>query len=139
VSKLVQLIIAFLNSDGIWLEFLKAGAEGLDKELHEIVTNGDRLYETLAELQRFSLIGRHGIHTDIQVITVHRLVQSVIREEKSLEQSLRMASQVTSLCDAAFPPWHDWDKTLLHQSRLYEDQVVGPLFEVPPTVSPGEV
>jgi len=131
-SKLLRLI-AFLNSDGILLEFLQAGADGLDYELREIVTNRDRLYEALAELQRFSLIGRQGLHTDRQVIIVHRLVQSVIKEEMSAEQSTCISSEVMSLCDSAFPPWHNWDTNLLHQSRLYEDQVVGPLFDVPLT------
>ena len=131
-SKLLHLI-AFLNSDGILLEFLEAGAAGLDDELREIVSDRDRLYEALAELQRFSLIGRQGLHTDRQVITVHRLVQFVIKDEMSSEQSAHICSEVMSLCDSAFPPWHNWDTNLLHQSRLYEDQVVGPLFDVPLT------
>lgn len=129
-SKLLQLL-AFLNPDGILLEFLEVGVDGMDDELREIVGNRDRLFEALGELQRFSLIGRQGSHTDEQRITIHRLVQCVIKDEMSSEQYDRMVSTVVSLCNAAFPPWHDWDQALLHRSRLYEDQVVGPVSDVP--------
>lgn len=130
-SRLLQLL-AFLNPDGVLLEFLEAGVEGLEHELREIVGNRDQLFEALGELERFSLIGRQGSHTNGQRVTVHRLVQSVIKDEMPSELYDRMIHTVISLCNSAFPQWHNWDQVLLRRSRLYEDQVVGPISDVPP-------
>ena len=129
-SKLLQLI-AFLNPDGILLEFLEAGVKGLDMELQGIIGDPDRVCEALAELQRFSLINRQGVNSDQQRITIHRLVQSVIKDEMPSEVCSAVIAALIGLCDSAFPPWHDWDQKLLQQSRIYEAQVVGPLLDVP--------
>ena len=129
-SKLLQLL-AFLNPDGILMDFLEAGVEGLDNELRGIIGNPDRLCEALAELQRFSLIGRQSVNSNEQRITIHRLVQSVIRDEMPSELYSTIMTSLIGLCNSAFPPWHDWDQHLLHQARVYEVQVVGPLLEVP--------
>jgi tetratricopeptide (TPR) repeat protein len=129
-SKLLQLL-AFLNPDGTWMDFLEAGKEGLDGEFKEIIGDHDRLCEALAELQRFSLI-RRQTNENGQRISIHRLVQSVIRDEMPPVAIATILDSLIKLCNAAFPPWHDWDlEALLHQSRLYEDQVVGPLLEFP--------
>ena len=128
-SKLLQLL-AFLNPDGILIEFLEAGVGGLDNELREIAASSLRLFEALAELERFSLIGRKTSHSR-QRITVHRLVQQVVKDEMSSEQYESMVRTIISFCDSAFPQWHDWDQSLLQLSRLYEDQVVGPVSAVP--------
>ena len=56
-SKLLSLL-AFLNPDGILMDFLDVGKEGLDAELRESFTDEVRFYEAVGELERFSLIGR---------------------------------------------------------------------------------
>jgi tetratricopeptide (TPR) repeat protein len=134
-SKILQLL-AFANPDGTLIQFLEAGANGLDAELRAIVTNPDRLCEALAVLQGFSFIRRQGVTSDAQFITIHRLVQSVIRDEMPPERLSSTLVALIGLCDSAFPTWHDWDPRLLHRSRLYEDQVVGPLLDV--SIPPSE-
>src|SRR5439155_25498770 len=78
-SKLLNLL-AFLNPDGVLTDFLVAGKEGLDPELQNIMKI-NRLYEALGELERFSLIRRQPYDTLGQRITIHRLVQTVIKGE----------------------------------------------------------
>jgi len=128
-SKILQLL-AFTNPDGTMIQFLEAGANGLDADLRAIVTNPDRLFEALAVLQGFSFIRRQGVGSDGEFITIHRLVQSVIRDEMPPERLSSMLAALTGLCNSAFPAWHDWDQMLLHRSRVYENQVVGPLLDV---------
>ena len=125
--KLLRLL-AFLNPDGILIEFLKAGAEGLSDDLKMVVS--DKLYEALSELERFSLIGRQCDSALGQKVTIHRLVQSIIKDEMSADLFLNMEVQLIGLCDAAFPRWHNWQPESLQQSRRYQDQVVVPLCSV---------
>jgi len=133
-SKLLQLL-AFLNPDGILMDFLEAGVTGFDDQFAEIIGNTDRLCEALAELQRFSLIRRQLTSSDGQHIIVHRLVQSVVKDEMPSKTASTIHRAVIGLCNSGFPEWHDWDQNLLHQSRLYEDQVVGPLLAMPQVAS----
>jgi tetratricopeptide (TPR) repeat protein len=128
-SKILQLL-AFTNPDGTMIEFLEAGASGLDADLRDIVANPDRLFEAFAVLEGFSFIRRQGVNSDGQFITIHRLVQSVIKDEMPPERLSSMLVALTELCNSAFPAWHDWNQMLLHQSRLFENQVVGPLLDV---------
>ena len=88
-AKLLRLL-AFLNPDGILIEFLKDGTEGLSDDLKMIVS--DKLYEALSELERFSLIGRQCDNTLGQKVTIHRLVQSIIKDEMSADLFLKWRS-----------------------------------------------
>lgn len=128
-SNLLRLL-AFLNPDGILMEFLDSGKRGLNAELREIFTDEDRVYEALGELERFSLIGRQDDGANEQRITIHRLVQSVIKDEMPEELFSTMTTALIGLCDCAFPPWHNWQNELLLQSRRYQDQVITPLSTV---------
>lgn len=129
-SKLLQFL-AFLNPDGILMEFLEAEPKGLNDQLQEIIGNTDRLCEALAELQRFSLIRRQATNSEGQRIIIHRLVQSVVRDEMPSNTSSTVTHAVIQLCNSAFPQWHDWDQNLLRQNREYESQVITPLLEMP--------
>ncbi len=77
-SKLQELF-AFLNPDGILLDFIDAGKEGLNTDLRRIVEEEEELDEALSELERFSLIewqaNQAGKH-----IKIHRLVQQVTKD-----------------------------------------------------------
>ena len=127
-SQLLRLL-AFLNPDGILVDFLDAGKEGLNTELREIIIDEVRFYEALSELERFSLIGRQD-NENGQRITIHRLVQSVIKDDLSQEIFLTMTEAVVGLCDCAFPPPHNGQDERLLQSRRYQDQVVTPLSTI---------
>ena len=123
-SKLLQLL-AFLNPDGIYTDFLESGQEGLDPELQAVVGDPDTFYEALSELERFSLI-RRQICDGSQRITLHRLVQWVIMDDLDPLERNRIIVQVLQLGLSAFP-----DPTLLNSSpstlelsRRYRSQVM---------------
>lgn len=139
-SNMLRLL-AFLNPDGVSVEFLERGGNGLESELKGIIGSPERLFEALCVLERFSFIGRQHIDAQGQRITMHRLVQHVIKDEMPHELRGDMMREVVCLCNSAFPPWHDWDPKLLELSRSYETQVVGPLLEVEnmPSTSLGDV
>jgi len=112
--KLLRLL-SFLNPDGILTDFLDTGKEGLSAELAEIVSQDDRLNEALAELERFSLIGRQDDISSGQTILIHRLVQSVIKDDMSPDIFSTMMEAVIGLCDSAFPYF---DYNVDHELRL---------------------
>ena len=77
-------LFVFLNPDNVLINFLETGKQGLNPEVFEIITDLDRFYEALSELERFSLIRRElG-----QRITIHRLVQSIVKDEMSHSDSM---------------------------------------------------
>lgn len=73
-STLLQLF-AFLNPDGILIDFLQRGAEILPDNIRNMILNDIRLDGALELLQRFSLI---KLIPEPRSITIHRLVQEVI-------------------------------------------------------------
>ena len=75
--RLLQLF-ALLNPDGIHLDFLRAGSSGLTRVLRDLVRDEAKSNEALFLLEQFLLI-KHLNCMDL--ITVHRLVQSVMRDE----------------------------------------------------------
>lgn len=76
--QLLQLF-AFLNPDGISIQFLEAGRESVPESFHvrnEMGFNANFM-KALSELERFSLISR----PNSELIVIHRLIQSVIKDE----------------------------------------------------------
>jgi tetratricopeptide (TPR) repeat protein len=128
-GKLLMLL-AFLNPDGLLLQFLKRGAKGIGSDLKGIVDNPERLFEALGALERFSLIRRQDSGLGGQKIVMHRLVQCVVKDEMPPKVFEDFLKEVVALFNCAFPAWHDWDPDLLARSRIYEDQVVGTLLEI---------
>ena len=128
-SQLLRLL-AFLNPDGILTEFLEAGKDGLDGALNEIISDNDRLNGALGELERFSFIRRQADALKGQRITVHRLLQSVVKDEMSEELWLATVGFVTSLCNAAFPTINYGDLEIRTLSRRFQDQVVLPITAI---------
>ena len=112
------------------MDFLEAGENGLKDDLQAIIADSDRLYEALGELERFSLIRRQNDDALGQKITIHRLVQSIIKDEMSADLFSDMEIELIGLCDAAFPPWHNWQTETLLRSRRYQDQVILPLLSI---------
>ena len=121
-------LLAFLNPDGVLIDFLEAGKESLTPELRELVADRTRLYDALAELTRFSLVGRHDEVSPH--ITIHRLVQSIIQDDMSSSEFDAMTAMVLGLCDSAFPISVSgrWETVELRQlGRAYQKQVIVPL------------
>jgi hypothetical protein len=68
-TKLLQLL-AFLNPDGVLIEFIHAGNKGLTPDLYATIVDTNRFYEALSNLERFSLVGRQNDRSSGQRITI---------------------------------------------------------------------
>jgi tetratricopeptide (TPR) repeat protein len=137
-AELLKLL-AFLNPDGVLIEFLERGREGLTPELQALVTDRKKLYDALAELTRFSLIGRQDEGSPR--ITIHRLVQSIIQDDMSSVHFSAMTTTVAGLCESGFPTnrtqyWMEETLELRQLGRKYQDQVFLPLRTLGHIASP---
>jgi Tetratricopeptide repeat len=92
-------LLSFLNPDEILLEFLEAGDPNPNEILHQLMNNKFLLIKILGELQSFSFINvwDHG-----KRISIHRLVQSVIRESISPDTRLSRQHEILHLSSKAF-------------------------------------
>lgn len=92
-------LISFLNPDEILLEFLEAGDPNPNEIIHDLISNKFLLIKVLGELQSFSFIKvwDHG-----KRISIHRLVQSVIRERISPDGRLSRQHEILNICSIAF-------------------------------------
>ena len=125
-SELLRLL-AFLNPDGILLEFLERGKDGLPDHLRDLIADTDEFYQALSELERFSFIRREDDGVEDR-ITIHRLVQYVIKDDMDDDQFSLMTESVIALSDHAFP--QHWEKEMRLVCRKFQEQVVVPLSEV---------
>jgi len=117
-SKLLALF-AFLNPDGILIDFLNCGSSGLSFELREIVDDKLVFHEAIGLLHKFSLIGRAK-----GAITVHRMVQAVLKDNLPEPELKSYVSEAVELCDSAWP--EGWD--MRERCRVLQSQVVEPAF-----------
>jgi hypothetical protein len=114
-------LFAFLNPDEILVEFIQAGRDGLPESLKTIIADAFDLSKALGELEQYSLIRRPG---DGRIISMHRLVQAVIKDSLAHEDERSFMEIVTELFLFAFPVFRE-DKRQI--CRRYQTQVVGPL------------
>src|SRR5579859_2878348 len=70
-------LFAFLNPDGILIDFLQAGRNGLGEPLKTLVGDSFGFGAALADLGQYSLIRQTNVD---QTISVHRLVQAVLQD-----------------------------------------------------------
>ena len=119
-GALLQLF-AFLNPDSILVDFLKAGAKGLDDELQQVIATG--LSDALFELSRHSLIDRSN---KPESIMIHRLVQAAIKEQMSPAEIENHMSVVAIMFLAAFPDVVTNETRPV--CRLYQGQIIEPLM-----------
>ena len=130
-SDLLRLL-AYLNPDGILTEFLETGAsDGSDGTVRDVISDHDRFYEALGELERFSFIGRQDDAVKGQRITIHRLVQSVVKSGMSDVVRQAIERSLTNLCNVAFPP-EDYARSVESRtlSRRLQDQVMMPILAI---------
>lgn len=92
-------LLAFMNPDLILVEFLKAGRSAL-REAKNIIDNTFHFRECIHALQMFSLV---RVWEEGRKISIHRLVQSVIRDSLNEEKKRDIVSQITELGIVAFP------------------------------------
>ena len=114
---------SFLNPDGILISFFTDGAEALDREIADMATNQFKLTEALTELEKFSLIKWDRLR---KLVTMHQLVQAVIRDQLAEPDLVYFRGSITSLCDRSFPC--EWNNRTRAKCRAYFGQVLGPLL-----------
>jgi tetratricopeptide (TPR) repeat protein len=118
-------LLAYLNPDGILIDFLNAGKDGLGKNLRETISDHRKMATAMTNLEKFSLVKWDRPN---RLISIHRLVQRVIRDSMSTRDQRSTSYAATDLCWQAFP--NVVGTETLAQCRLYQAQVVGPLVEM---------
>lgn len=93
-------VCAFLHSDFIPEEMIVAGATELGPLLQPIVDDTLRLDDAIGELRKYSLIRRHP---ETKTLTIHQLVQMVLRDAMDEETQREWARCVVSMVNRAFP------------------------------------
>lgn len=125
-ARLLQLF-AFLNPDGIIINFLVAGKDGLDNELRSVIEDPYTLESSIFLLEQFSLVSRLEGGGKI---AIHRVLQYAIREEMTSRQCQEFIHASLKLSEFAFPEsgsWNSLDPQILHICRSFEEQVIAPL------------
>ncbi|MGH2479626.1 MAG: tetratricopeptide repeat protein, partial [Ktedonobacteraceae bacterium] len=93
-------LCAFLHPDAIPCEMIEQGALALDRPLRVLAAEAGTLYKFIATLRKFSLIQRR---TDTTVLSIHRVVQAILKEELMPKQRHQWAIQAVRLMNRAFP------------------------------------
>ena len=107
-------LCAFLAPDTIFLNMITEGATYLPKQLAKTVTNPLALDRLISTLLHYALIQREG-----NTLTIHRLVQSVLRDRLSSTIQRRWAERVMRIVNQAFPvskfsTWSRCEQLLSH-------------------------
>lgn len=102
---LLQLC-AFLHADAIPIEIIcSERAPGLAPELHSIASDPFERNSAIEELLKHSLLYRD---TNANILTIHRLVQSIIIDSMTQDEQRRWAELAVQIVNQAFPPQGDY-------------------------------
>lgn len=93
-------LFAFLQPDAIPNELIEQGVAALDGPVRALRGDAVALDRALAILLRFSLIQRRS---DTTMLSIHRVVQAVLKEGLPIRQRRQWATRVVRLVCAAFP------------------------------------
>ncbi|MBV9227931.1 MAG: DUF2225 domain-containing protein [Chloroflexi bacterium] len=91
---------AFLAPDSIPQELLEQGACHLGPVLGPVAADPLQLDQVIATLRHFSLLQRHP---PTGTLSLHRLVQTVLRDEMSEQERAQWIRRVMAALNAAFP------------------------------------
>ncbi|MEA3301793.1 MAG: FxSxx-COOH system tetratricopeptide repeat protein, partial [Pseudomonadota bacterium] len=106
-------LCAFLAPDDIPLELLCGGTEHLPEPLAATATDKLAMNRAIKALRQYSLID-----TSAEFLSVHRLVQVVVRDRLSEDDRKGWTETVVRLLSSAFPPDSDDVRTWYQCSRL---------------------
>ncbi|MFL5652760.1 MAG: tetratricopeptide repeat protein, partial [Ktedonobacteraceae bacterium] len=109
-------MLAFLAPEAIPEAILTKGAEGLGPALAPVVVDAYLLNEAIEGLRRYSLIDRDP---STQTLTVHRLLQTVLRDTLSKEAQQQWMHCAIAAVEAAYPGsdvahWAAYERLLPH-------------------------
>jgi tetratricopeptide (TPR) repeat protein len=109
-------LCAFLAPDDISLELLCGGIEQLPEPLATTASDKLAMNRAIKVLKQYSLIATSG-----EFLSVHRLVQAVVRDRLGEDEEKRWTEIVVHLLNAAFPfdsydvrTWHRCSRLLPH-------------------------
>ena len=123
-AELFQLL-AFLNPDGILIEFLRSGAPEMDGDLRRLLSDEFEFKSVLLEFDNLSLLKWDRQRGSI---LLHRLVQAVVKDEMSDQSLIYFRTMINAISNRAFPTvWGDLKDRL--RCRRYVGQVIGPLLD----------
>jgi len=92
-------LCAYLDPDAIMEEIITKGASELGPALQKVANDPLALHESIGELLNYSLIRRNPDHT----LTIHRLVQAVIKQGMQKTMQRRWAERAVKAVSYAFP------------------------------------
>ena len=118
-------VFAFMNPDGITLQFLGAAQNALSSilESNDLMTFNSHLTEALADLEQFSLIFRPAS----DLIRIHRLVQSVIKDQMTIDELENHRYLVCTVGLYAFP---EFEHAIRITCRNCESEIIAIIFEI---------
>jgi hypothetical protein len=117
-AALVQAC-AFLAPDAIPEEIFSEGGNAFGEPLNTLAESKLALTKAIAEAARFSLISRNP---QAKTLTIHRLVQEVLRSAMDDNSQRQWAEQVVEAVTAVFPNaefenWEQCDRLMLRGGR----------------------
>jgi tetratricopeptide (TPR) repeat protein len=109
-------LCAYLAPDAIAEEILTQGAEYLGPVLGPVAADAFLLGQAIEALRAYSLVGRDP---GLQTLSMHRLVQAVVRDALDAAGKQRWAERAIRAVHAALPPvehasWPHWERLLAH-------------------------
>jgi tetratricopeptide (TPR) repeat protein len=112
-------LCAFLDADTIPKEIFQRGADVLGESLGSVATDQFELNEAIKHCRRFSLLNRNEDRT----VSVHRLVQVVLRNAMNSETQLLWAERAVRAVNRAFPnveyaTWPSCERLIRHALAL---------------------
>ena len=109
-------LCAYLAPDAIAEEILTQGAEHLGPVLEPVASDAFLLGQAIEALRAYSLVGRDP---GLQTLSVHRLVQAVVRDALDAADRQRWVERAIRAVHATLPPveharWPEWERLLAH-------------------------
>jgi tetratricopeptide (TPR) repeat protein len=115
---------AFLAPDAIPEEIFSEGGNAFGEPLSTLAESKLALTKAIAEAARFSLISRNP---QTKTLTIHRLVQEVLRSEMDEDSQRQWAEQVVEAVTAVFPnaEFENWEQCdrLIAQAQATTDLI----------------
>jgi len=112
-------LCAFLAPDVIPEEIVTQGAEHLGPQLAPVGTDAYLLNQSIEALRAYSLLRREASHETAPSLSVHRLVQAVLKDQMDEQSRHQWTQRAVRAVNAAFPyiehrTWPQCDRLLPH-------------------------
>jgi tetratricopeptide (TPR) repeat protein len=112
-------LCAFLAPDAIPEEMITQGAEHLGPQLAPVGADAYLLNQSIEALRAYSLLRREASHETAPSLSVHRLVQAVLKDQMDEQDRQQWSERAVRAVNAAFPEvehrtWPQCDRLLPH-------------------------